>query len=226
MNYWIVTCYFFPGWGWYLTEAEAELKIIVLLSDDLSKICLWIINHFTWNDRWSISRFWSWIVHQPKHKLFKQKVVYREEFSSRWLIEDKIFFVIDNEKRNCWSLKIFFINQYDFCKKSKIVIFHKMDKFWGGVFFTLKIDQKWGGLHSLLEGSNTTASPGHVGRPPPQNCRTDTETSWKKGPGLEQPWGDSSGRPVTLIISSISSRNVIFGPPPIFHKLGQIWPHT
>ena len=166
-SYWIVTCYFFPGWGWYLTEAEAELKIIVLLSDDLSKICLWIINHFTWNDRWSISRFWSWIVHQPKHKLFKQKVVYREEFSSRWLIEDKIFFVIDNEKRNCWSLKIFFINQYDFCKKSKNCHFLEKWQILGGGVFYPKIWLKMGGSALPFGGQQYYGKSGTSGETPP-----------------------------------------------------------
>ena len=97
LNYWIVTCYFFPGWGWYLTEAEAELKIV-----------------FNWTTIFQRSVYESSItslemIDDPspdfeagssttQHKLFKQKVVYREDFSSRWLIEDKIFFVIDNEK--------------------------------------------------------------------------------------------------------------------------------
>src|ERR1700756_5562998 len=87
-----------------------------------------------------------------------------------------------------------------------------------------KIVKKWGGLHSLLEGSYTTVNPGDLRGPPPQNCRTDTETSWKKGPGLEQPWRHSSGRPVTLIISSISVAFVIFRTPPPFFILGSIFP--
>jgi len=53
-------------------------------------------------------------------------------------------------------------------------------------------------------------------RPPPQNCRNALNTSWQKGPGLEQPWDHSRGRPVTLIISSGRKLTKIdvFDPPP------------
>jgi hypothetical protein len=73
-----------------------------------------------------------------------------------------------------------------FAEKMTIVINRDCQKM-GGWNFDPKIDQKWGGLHSLLEGSYCTVNPGDLEGPPPQNCRTDTETSWKKGPGLEQP---------------------------------------
>ena len=214
---------FFSGVGLILYWSWSWTENCLQLIDDLSKICLWIINHFTWNDRWSISRFWSWIV-TTQSQTFQAKSceLWRIFFTTiKWW---ENIFVIDNEKRNCWSLKYFPSLDVDFHKNRKIVIFQKSDKFWGGVIFDPKFDQKWGGLHSLLEGSNTTASPGHPRGPPPQNCRTATETSWKKGPGLEQPWGDSSGRPVTLIISSNLSSLSYSGPPPKIYKVGQIWP--
>ena len=112
-----------------------------------------------------------------------------------------------------------------FYKKLGVGVFLLKSKFGGGSKMT-KIEKKWGGLHSLLEGSYTTVNPGDLRGPPPQNCRTDTETSWKKGPGLEQPWRHSSGRPVTLIISSISVTNCHFRPPPHFSSWGHFSPQN
>lgn len=95
--------------------------------------------------------------------------------------------------------------------------------FWGWIFgLTLKFIDFWGGANLCIfqfggvknsqkttSGTPSEADEGvsgkwvHFYRPPPQNCRNDLITSWKKGPGLEQPWTHSGGRPVTLIISSV-----------------------
>jgi len=176
------------------------------------------MNHQSLHLKWSM-------IHLQILKLDRPPPITNFSSKKLWIVKNFLhdhllktkYFCYRQWKRNCWSLKYFSSTNAIFCKKSKNRHFTKSDNFWGGVDFPLKFDQKWGGLHSLLECSNTTASPGHPRGPPPQNCRTATETSWKKGPGLEQPWGDSSGRPVTLIISSISVKFVIFQtPPPIF----------
>jgi hypothetical protein len=155
----------------------------------------------------------------PNHKLFKQKVVSCEEFSSQPSNDAKIFLFIDNEKEIVDQLKYFSSLDEIFLRKIWGGWIFPKFQFLGGSKMT-KIVKKWGGLHSVLEGSYCTVNPGDLRRPPPQNCRTDTETSWKKGPGLEQPWRHSSGRPVTLIISSISGQIVYFRPPPKFQCRG------
>jgi len=166
-----VTCYFFPGWGWYFTEAEAELKIV-----------------FNWTTIFQRSGYESSITSlemiddpspdfeagssTPNHKLFKQKVVNREEFSSRSFVEDKIF-LLSTMKKKLLITKIFFINKCDFLQKIEKSSFYEKWQFLGGGRFSLKIWSKMGGsplpfgMQQYYGKSGTSA-----GTPPPklQNC--------------------------------------------------------
>ena len=126
---------FFSGVGLILDWSWSWTETCLLVNDDLSKMCFWIINHFTWNDRWSISTFWIWIVHHPITN-FQAKVVMLWRIFFTTIDRCKNIFVYRQWKRNCWSTKIFFITRWIFLtKKLGDGFFPKMSKFGGG--------QKW-----------------------------------------------------------------------------------
>jgi len=157
---------FFSGVGLILNWSWSWTENCLQLNDDLSKICLWIINHFTWNDRWSISRFWSWIVHHPT-QTFQAKSCVSWRFFFTMIDRRQNIFCYRQWKRNCWSLKIFFINQYDFCKKSKNCHFPEKWQILGGGVFYPKIWLKMGGSALPFGGQQYYGKSGTSGETPP-----------------------------------------------------------
>ena len=126
---------FFSGVGLILYWSWSWTENCLQLSDDLSKICLWIINHFTWNDRWSISRFWSWIVHHPITNFSSKKLWCCEEFSSQPFVEDKIFLLSTMKKKLLITKNIFHQQMSIFTKIAKLSFSWKVTNFGGRVFF-------------------------------------------------------------------------------------------
>ena len=163
---------FFSGVGLILYWSWSWTENCLQLNDDLSKICLWIINHFTWNDRWSISRFWSWIVH-PQSQTFQAKSCESWRIFFTMIDRRENIFVYRQWKRNCWSTKMFSIDQSDFLQKIEKSSFYEKWQFLGGGRFSLKIWSKMGGsplpfgMQQYYGKSGTSA-----GTPPPklQNC--------------------------------------------------------
>jgi len=70
-------------------------------------------------------------------------------------------------KRNCWSLKIFFINQFDFCKKSKNCHFLEKWQILGGGVFYPKIWLKMGGSALPFGGQQYYGKSGTCWETPP-----------------------------------------------------------
>ena len=182
---------FFSGVGLILYWSWSWTENCLQLIDDLSKIWIWIINHFTWNDRWSIFRFWSWIVH-PQSQTFKQKLWCCEEFSSQPFVEDKIF-LLSTMKKKLLITKIFFINKCRFSRKiAKLSFSRKVTNFGGGSFSTLNLIKNGGVCTPFWKAAILRQVRDIRGDPPPKIAELPRKQAGKK----DLAWNNHEGIPV------------------------------
>ena len=157
---------FFSGVGLILDWSWSWTVNCLQLNDDLSKIRFSIINHFTWNDRWSISEFWIWIVHHPITNFSSKKLWCCEEFSSQPSNDAKIFLFIDNEKEIVDQLKYFSSLDEIFLRKIWGGDFSPKIEFWGGVK-NRQNREKMGGCPLRLGGQSYYGKSGRSEETPP-----------------------------------------------------------
>lgn len=200
-----MTCYFFPGCGWYLTDLNCTVMCHRMVVRHQRSV--WSKTHRRIiSASWSVDMFLitSRCVHPDHLHTFHLLI------DILWTFDCKNKKWLDDHTHNVLVWVRTWVVGWSWIQKW--VGF----RFWGSKNIKKNVKKhppnngSWG-INRVRDG------PPHLARPPPQNCRTDTETSRRGGPGLEQPWGVAGGGPDTLIISSVFDPPPILNPPLIFH---------
>ena len=162
-----MTCYFFPGWGWYLTEVEAELRLVFWWTTIFQR-CVSESSITSLEMIDDPSPHFESGSSTTQSQTFKQKLWCCEEFSSQPSIDAKIFLFIDNEKEIVDQLKYFSSLDEFFWQKNWGMGFFPKIEIWGGV----KNDQnreKMGGSALPFGGQLYYGKSGRSeGTPPPK----------------------------------------------------------